>query len=210
MRTSKRTIKRSSVSLGGQLGLRPGDALLVIDVQRDFLPGGSLQVPDGDQVVPVLNAYMSAFAARHLPIFLTRDWHPEGHCSFRSAGGRWPVHCVQGTPGADWPAELQVPRDAHVVSKATDEHADALSGFSGTVLATLLRDRDVRRVFVGGLATDYCVHDTVLDALSQGFNVAVLGDAIRGVNLQPGDETRAIREMIERGASLLERPDVPG
>jgi nicotinamidase/pyrazinamidase len=78
------------------------------------------------------------------------------------------------------------------------------------VLATLLRDRDVRRVFVGGLATDYCVHDTVLDALSQGFNVAVLGDAIRGVNLQPGDETRAIREMIERGASLLERPDVPG
>jgi nicotinamidase/pyrazinamidase len=186
-----------------QLGLRAGDALLVIDVQRDFLPGGSLAVPGGNEVIGPLNAYIAAFEARHLPIFMTRDWHPADHCSFKSAGGPWPPHCVQETPGAQWAEGLNVVPGARVISKATDAAIEAYSGFSGTSLLTLLRDLDVRRLFVGGLATDYCVHATVLDARSHGFDVVVLADAIRGINAQPADETRAIREMLANGAALF-------
>lgn len=191
-------------SLGRQLALRSGDALIVVDVQRDFLPGGSLAIASADQVVPRLNAYIAAFDARDLAVFLTRDWHPENHCSFRSAGGRWPPHCVQGTQGADWPDGLNVLPNVRVVSKGTDRNVEAYSGFSGTSLLTLLRQLDVHRLFVGGLATDYCVHDTVMDARNHGFDVAVLADAIRGVNAEPGDETRAIMDMIERGATLFQ------
>ena len=201
------TRKRSAQArpnLHKQLGLRPGDALLVIDVQRDFLPGGSLPVPGADEIVAPLNAYIAAFQARHLPIFITRDWHPANHCSFREAGGRWPPHCVQGTPGAEWAEGLNVVPDARIISKATDPATEAYSGLSATSLLTLLRELDVRRVFVGGLATDYCVHATVLDARSHGFEVIVLADAIRGVNAEPGDETRAIREMLANGATLLQ------
>lgn len=190
-------------SLHEQLGLRAGDALLVVDVQRDFLPGGSLAVPGADEVVAPLNAYIAAFEARHLPIFMTRDWHPAEHCSFKDAAGPWPSHCVRETPGAQWADGLNVVADARIVSKATDAAIEAYSGFSGTSLLTLLRQLDVRRVFVGGLATDYCIHATVLDARSHGFDVVVLADAIRGVNANPGDETRAIREMLANGATLF-------
>jgi nicotinamidase/pyrazinamidase len=185
-------------------GLREGDALIVVDVQRDFLPGGSLAIPAGDEVVAPLSAYIAAFDARNLPIFLTRDWHPENHCSFRNAGGRWPSHCVRGTPGADWPAELKFPVHTRIVSKGSDAVTEAYSGFSGTSLLTILRELGVRRLFVGGLATDYCVHDTVMDACLHGFEVVVLADAIRGVNAEPGDETRSIREMLARGATLFQ------
>jgi nicotinamidase/pyrazinamidase len=186
-----------------QLGLRAGDALLVVDVQRDFLPGGSLAVPAGDEVVAPLDAYIATFEDRHLPIFMTRDWHPADHCSFKSEGGPWPPHCVQGTAGAQWAQGLNVVSSARIITKATDPAVEAYSGFSGTSLLTLLRDLDVRRLFVGGLATDYCVHATVLDARAHGFDVVVLADAIRGVNAHPGDETRAIREMLANGASLF-------
>ncbi|HMK85690.1 MAG TPA: isochorismatase family protein [Steroidobacteraceae bacterium] len=195
-----------TISLGKRLGLEQGDALVVVDVQRDFLPGGSLPVPDGKHVISPLNAYMAAFAARGLPIFVTRDWHPPDHCSFRGAGGRWPPHCVQGTAGAEWPAELCIPPEAHVISKATEKNAEAYSGFSGTSLATLLRDLHVRRLFIGGLATDYCVHDTALDARSHGFEVVILGEAVRAVNAKPDDAARAIEDMIAHGASLHVRP----
>jgi len=193
---------RARVSLGRRLGLQAGDALLVIDVQRDFLPGGSLAVPEGGDVIAPLNAYVWAFEVRGLPIFLTRDWHPERHCSFQGAGGRWPVHCVRGSPGAEWPANLRVPPQAHVISKATDAHVEAYSAFSGTALATLLRDLGVRRLFVGGLATEFCVHDTVIDARAQGFEVVVLADAIRAVAARSDEVSAAIQEMIERGASI--------
>lgn len=200
--TRERTV-RASPSLHEQLGLAAGDALLVVDVQRDFLPGGSLAVPGGDAVIAPLNAYIAAFEARKLPIFMTRDWHPADHCSFKSAGGPWPSHCVRETPGAQWPEGLKVVPDARIISKATDAAVEAYSGFSGTSLLALLRQLDVQRLFVGGLATDYCVHASVLDARSRGFDVVVLTDAIRGINAQPGDETRALREMLASGAALF-------
>ena len=194
---------KAQPSLHEQLGLRAGDALLVVDVQRDFLPGGSLAVPGGDEVVAPLNAYLAAFEARKLPMFMIRDWHPADHCSFKSAGGPWPAHCVRDTAGAQWAAGLNVVPDARIISKATDAAVEAYSGFSGTSLLALLRQLDVHRLFVGGLATDYCVHDSVLDARSRGFDVVVLTDAIRGINAQPGDETRALREMLANGATLF-------
>lgn len=195
---------RQQARLGKRLGLTQGDALVVTDVQRDFLPGGSLAVAGADEIIPRLNAYIASFDARHLPIFFTRDWHPSEHCSFVAAGGPWPPHCVQGTPGAAWPENLNIVRGARIVSKAMDKNVEAYSGFGSGALLTLLRDLDVRRVFIAGLTTDYCVRETVLDARSYGFDVVVLADAIRGINAQPGDETRAIREMMEHGATLFQ------
>lgn len=205
--SSHRPVGRTSrrrASLGRRLGLREGDALIVIDIQRDFLPGGSMAIFAGDKVVGPLNAYIAAFDAHGLPIFLTRDWHPANHCSFKNARGRWPPHCMQGTPGAQWPAELKIPAQARIVSKGTDARIEAYSGFSGTSLLPILQELGVRRLFIGGLATDYCVHDTVMDARLHGFEVVVLADAIRGVNAEPGDETRSIREMLSRGATLFQ------
>lgn len=190
--------------LGKRLGLQIGDALVVVDAQRDFMPGGSLAVPNGDAIVAPLNAYVSAFAARRLPIFFTRDWHPPDHCSFRQMGGRWPAHCVAGTSGASWADGLTIVPGARIISKATDRSVEAYSAFAGTALLVLLRDLQVRRLFVGGLATDYCVHATVLDARTQGFDVVVLADAIRAVNAEPDDETRAVSDMIGHGATLFQ------
>src|SRR5574340_133567 len=147
---------------------QPGDALLVVDAQNDFLPGGSLAVPGGDEVLPPLNRYLGIFTARNLPVFATRDWHPARHCSFRAQGGSWPPHCVAGTRGAEFAAALRLPPSAEIVSKATSAEQDAYSGFHGTGLDALLRAADIRRLFVGGLATDYCVLNTVRDALKLG------------------------------------------
>jgi nicotinamidase/pyrazinamidase len=181
-------------------GLHAGDALLVIDVQRDFLPDGALPVPHGDAVVPVLNHCLREFALRGLPVYATRDWHPPNHCSFKAQGGPWPPHCVAGTPGAEMPSNLKMPAKAHVFSKATTPEKDAYSAFQGTDLLSHLRQNGCGRVFVGGLATDYCIKATVLDALSSGFFVVVLEDAIRAVDVQPGDGARAVAEMVARGA----------
>ena len=176
------------------------DALLVVDVQRDFLPGGRLGVPDGDVVVPVLNRYIAAARAKGVPIYASRDWHPQNHCSFTPQGGPWPPHCVAGTPGAAFAEGLQLPSDAVIIDKATREDADAYSAFSGTTLAEQLRRRGVKRLLVGGLATDYCVLNTVRDALREGFGVILLEDAVRAVNVKPGDGERAQREMENGGA----------
>ncbi len=181
-----------------------GDALIVVDVQRDFLPGGSLAVPDGDQVVPVLNAWLERFAGLGLPVFATRDWHPPNHCSFVEQGGTWPPHCVRDTPGAAFAADLRLPGDATVISKATGPAADAYSGFEGTDLAERLAAAGVRRVFVGGLATDYCVLATVRDALAAGFDVVVLEDAVRAVDVEPGDGNRALESMRRLGARCID------
>lgn len=184
--------------------LKTGDALIVVDVQRDFLPGGSLAVPDGDAVVPVLNEYLCRFNSAGLPTIATRDWHPADHCSFVARGGTWPAHCVQDSPGAQFAEALRLPDDARLVSKATTSEADAYSGFDGTDLASHLRDAKVKRVFVGGLATDYCVLATVRDAILAGFEVFVLRDAVRAVNVEPGDGKKALDEMRALGASLIE------
>jgi nicotinamidase/pyrazinamidase len=181
--------------------LGPGDALIVVDVQRDFLPGGSLAVPRGDEVVPVLNRYIACGVAAGVPVVATRDWHPSGHVSFRSRGGPWPPHCVAGSPGAAFADSLALPATAVIVSKAADPERDAYSGFDGTDLERLLLARGSRRVLVGGLATDYCVRLTVLDALRLGFEAVWLADAVRAVDVRPGDGAAAERAMREAGAA---------
>ncbi len=181
------------------------DALLVVDVQNDFCPGGALGVRDGDAVVPVLNRYVQRFRAAGAPVYFTRDWHPPVTRHFAAYGGPWPPHCVQGTPGAEFHPALAVPRDAVVVSKGMDPAEDAYSAFQarsadGQPLPALLAARGVRRLYVGGLATDYCVRATARDALAAGLGVVVLRDAVRAVDVEPGDGERALEEMREAGA----------
>lgn len=180
-----------------------GDALLIVDVQNDFLPGGSLAVARGDEVVPVLNRYIRSFQARQLPVYATRDWHPLQHCSFTAQGGPWPPHCVANTAGAGFAAALQLPPATVVISKANTIDADAYSGFQGTELDSELYAAGIKRLFIGGLATDYCVYNTVRDALVLGYRVELLADAIRAVNIQPGDGLRAEEEMVKLGAHKI-------
>ncbi len=194
---------------------RTRDALVLVDVQNDFCPGGSLAVPEGDRVVPVLNRYVGLFAAAGATIFASRDWHPVKTKHFQADGGAWPPHCVQGTSGAAFHPTLAVPGDAVIVSKGMDPELDAYSAFqgedpAGRPLAVALAERGLRRLCVGGLATDYCVRATVLDALREGFEVLVLADAVRAVNVKPGDGERAIAEMREAGARFvtLDAPEV--
>ena len=181
---------------------RDTDALVIVDVQRDFLPGGALAVPEGDAVIPVLNRWIDAANAAGLPIVFTRDWHPADHVSFEAQGGPWPPHCVQDTPGAAFDERLHLPDDATVVSKATTAGAEAYSGFDTTDLAAMLRERGVERVLVGGLATDYCVRATVLDALDEGFEVRVIGEGVRGIAPDTVEAARA--EMADAGATFEE------
>ncbi len=183
--------------------LQRGDVLLVTDIQNDFLPGGSLAVAGGDEVVPVLNRYIDAFVAHGLPVFATRDWHPAGHCSFYAQGGPWPVHCVAGTPGAAFAPTLTLPPDTTLISKATLQDQEAYSSFQGTDLGDRLRAAGIRRLFIGGLTTDYCVLNSVKDARRLGFEVFVLADAIRAVDVQPGDGKRAEEEMASVGARFI-------
>lgn len=180
-----------------------GDALILVDVQNDFLPGGALAVPEGDEVIPVLNRWIAAFHARGLPIFATRDWHPRAHCSFKAQGGIWPQHCIADTDGAQFAPSLDLPAEAAVIAKATTPAKDAYSGFEGTDLGPRLHEQGVTRLFVGGLATDYCVLNTVRDALAEGFTVLLLTDAIRAVNVEPNDGAKAEAEMRRLGARPL-------
>lgn len=188
--------------------IAPGDALVVVDVQNDFLPGGSLAVHDGEAVVPVLNDYIARFVAERLPVFATRDWHTPDHCSFKAQGGVWPPHCVADSKGAEFHPDLKLPASAVVISKATTQDKEAYSGFEGTDLAERLHAEHVGRIFVGGLATDYCVLQTVKDALREGFQVVVLRDAIRAVNVRPEDGANAETEMAALGAVPLARENV--
>jgi len=181
------------------------DALIVVDVQNDFCPGGSLAVPEGDAVVPVLNQYLERVSAAGIPIMASRDWHPEETAHFVAFGGTWPAHCVQGTGGAAFHAELRLPPETLIASKgmsARDEGYSALEGqlSDGRAVLDVLREWGVTRVHVGGLATDYCVRATVLGALAAGFEVYLLRDAVRAVDVKPGDGERAIAEMLAAGA----------
>ena len=178
-------------------------ALIVVDVQNDFCPGGALAVTNGDEVVAALNALAKAFLARGEPVFKTRDWHPARTKHFAKYGGTWPIHCVQGTPGAEFHADLIDDPRITIISKGTTEGADGYSGFDGTSLARLLREKGVAEVWVGGLATDYCVKHTVLDARREGFEVKALADAMRAVNLNPNDGRQAIEEMKAAGAEII-------
>lgn len=183
-----------------QLKLSGEDALIIVDVQNDFLPGGSLPVPGGTEVIAPLNAYIQRFGRHNLPVFATRDWHPPDHCSFRTRGGPWPPHCVAGTQGAAFPLGLRLPLDAVIVSKGTEPERENYSGFAVAELRTRLRALGIRKLFVGGLATDYCVLNTVMDGLAQGFGVYLLEDAVRAVNVHPGEGDHALRAMVKAGA----------
>jgi nicotinamidase/pyrazinamidase len=178
-------------------------ALIVVDVQNDFCPGGSLAVANGDEVVAPLNELMKEFLDRGEPVFKTRDWHPAKTKHFADFGGRWPVHCVRNSPGAEFHSGLLDDPRITIISKGIDESADGYSGFDGTNLAANLRDQEVEEVWVGGLATDYCVKHTVLDALRQGFAVKALADAMRAVNVNPTDGAQAIEEMRNAGAEII-------
>jgi len=193
------------------VALEEHDALLVVDVQVDFLPGGALPVPGGAGVVPVLNAYLGHFNRRHLPVFATRDWHPPNHLSFDSQGGAWPPHCIMDTPGAAWAPGLALPATAVIVSKGGDPRREAYSGFAGTALGAELGRAGIRRLFVGGLALDYCVRQTVRDAREAGFEVFLLRDAVCAVDRAAGDGARAEAELLALGAEPLALPGLrPG
>jgi nicotinamidase/pyrazinamidase len=183
------------------------DALLVVDVQNDFCAGGSLEVPASPQIIGVVNEYLHQLGRRGAHLIASRDWHPPVTGHFQEYGGVWPVHCVQGTPGAEFNPELVLPPGTVIVSKGQDPNEDSYSAFharsdDGRLLSDYLRDQDIRRLFVGGLATDYCVRFSVLDALKTGLTSVVLIDASRGVDLQPGDSEKALAEMIGAGAEV--------
>ena len=185
------------------------DALIVVDMQRDFMPGGALPVPEGDKIIPRLNQYTRLFSSLGLPVFFTRDWHPPDHISFKEQGGVWPPHCVQNTEGALFHKDLFIPQDNRfIISKGTSKDFDAYSGFQGTVLDSLLRERGIRRVFVGGVATDYCVKNTVLGAINLGYEAFLLLDGIKGVDVNPGDSERAIEEMLRAGSVGISIEDI--
>lgn len=175
------------------------DALIVVDPQNDFCPGGSLAVPEGDMVFPAINRAMPRF--QH--VLATQDWHPREHRYFHQYGGPWPYHCLQGTTGAEFHPGLDASRIQEVVQKGMNPELDGYSGFAGTDLAERLRARDVRRVFVAGLATDYCVKTTAIEAIDNGFEAYVLTDAIRPVEVEPGDGERALQAMAAAGAKLI-------
>lgn len=186
--------------------LNETDALLVVDVQRDFLPGGALAVPEGDEVVPVLSACAKEFARRGRPVFASRDWHPADHCSFKDHGGPWPPHCVADTPGAEIDRGLDLPGDATIISKGTTTDKDTYSAFEATDLETQLKELEVERLFVGGLATDYCVLNTALDALKHGFKVVLMTDAVRAIDDADGE--RAIEKLRSEHAEIADSTTV--
>jgi nicotinamidase/pyrazinamidase len=196
------------MTTGSEQALRAGDALLVVDVQHDFLPGGALGIAAGDRVIAPLNACIDAFVRAGLPVLATRDWHPADHCSFRARGGPWPVHCVAGTHGAAFTPGLRLPAGTFIVSKAHERDREAYSSFAGTGMEAELRRLGVRRLVIGGLATDYCVRHTALDARRLGFAVVVLRDAIAAVDARPGDGLGALQAMRDAGVVLAESSEL--
>ena len=195
------------------MGRRP--ALLVVDVQTDFCPGGALGVPDGDAIIPRVNKTVALFERRRLPILFTRDWHPRETKHFKEFGGAWPPHCIQGTKGARFHPDLVLPKGALILSKGMDPEQDSYSGFqaftdNGRDMESTLHELEVDQLFICGLATDYCVRATTLDGLRRGLTIRVLRDAIRGVDMKPGDSEIAIKEMRVHGAQFSESRGLAG
>lgn len=188
--------------------MKTASALLIIDVQNDFCPGGSLPVHEGDRIVPALNRYIELFRRWKLPIFASRDWHPAITSHFRDFGGIWPAHCVQVSEGARFHRDLVLPDETIVISKGLDPNRDDYSAFqatteSGMPFPAKIEAMAINKLYVGGLATDYCVKASVLDGLRSGLEMILLEDAIRGVNLTPADSAKAIDEMVRAGAVLM-------
>lgn len=186
------------------MDLRSGDALLIVDMQNDFCPGGALGVPEGDQIIPELNDLMAEAARLHIPVFATRDWHPSNHISFKQRGGIWPPHCIQETFGAEFHSRLEWPKGTVIVSKATGPDTESYSAFGDTDLAQRLRTLNIERIWVAGLALDYCVKETALDGKRLGFDVHVLEGLTRSVNVAPDDGRQAVATMTSSGV-MVER-----
>jgi nicotinamidase/pyrazinamidase len=186
------------------MNISDSDALIVVDVQNDFCAGGALAVPGGDDVVEVINWLMPTFDH----VIATQDFHPPGHSSFTEQGGPWPEHCVQGTLGAEFHPGLDTDKIKVVVRKGTDPATDGYSGFAGTDLADRLGSLDVTRVFITGLATDYCVRATAIEAIENGFDVVVVTDAVRAVDAEAGDGKQAVDEMRSAGAILATSDEI--
>ena len=180
--------------------LQTGDALIIVDVQNDFCPGGALPIEQGDEVVPVLNRWIAAADNKGVPVYASRDWHPAGHISFRESGGPWPPHCIQDSEGAAFHPRLQLPENVIKVTKGVRFDQDQNSAFDQTGLAAQLKEGDTRRLWIGGLAQDVCVLATVLDACSEGFDTHVIMEATRPVTADGGED--ACRQMEEAGARL--------
>lgn len=185
-------------------------ALIVVDMQKDFCEGGVLAVPGAEDIFHSVNTLIRWFESKGYPIFFTRDWHPADHCSFTENGGDWPEHCVQFTKGADFHPNLRIPAAAAIVSKASHSSRDGYSGFEETELEMMLNAYEPERVVIVGLATDYCVKHTVIDSCRCGFNTVIVDGAMQAVNRNPGDGTAAIEEMECAGADLVWIRDVLG
>ena len=189
------------------------NALLIVDVQNDFCPGGALGIKDGDKIIPVINKYIKFFASKKLLIFASRDWHPKKTAHFKKFGGVWPEHCIQDTKGATFHPKLKLPKEAILLYKGMDPEKDSYSAFqaqdqNGMSLANLLKILGIKELYIAGLATDYCVKFTTHDAIREGFKVKILLDAIKGVNLKPNDSEIAIREMVKIGVKKITLKDM--
>jgi len=188
-------------------------ALLVVDIQNDFCPAGALGIPEGDKIVPLINKYLKVFAKKKLPILVTRDWHPAKTGHFKDFGGIWPAHCIQNTPGAAFHPALKLPAGVILLYKGMDPLEDSYSAFhaedtSGRSLLKILRMLGIREIYIAGLATDYCIKYSTLDALKNGFKVKILSDAVKGVDLKPKDSQKALKEIIKKGAKKIELKDL--
>lgn len=183
-------------------------ALIIVDVQKDFCPGGALAVPNGDKVIKPINKVIKLFEKNDMPIFFTRDWHPPKHCSFKDFGGPWPEHCVADTEGALFHDDLYMPESAEIISKAETVQSDAYSGFESTTLYTKLKEQKIEEVYIAGLATDYCVKSTVLDALKLGYRTNVIEEAVAAVNFNEGDDEKAFSEMRIGGVRVVNIDDI--
>lgn len=181
---------------------------MIVDIQNDFCPGGALGVPEGDKIIPTINKYLRVFAKKKLPILATRDWHPAKTRHFKDFGGIWPAHCIQNTKGAAFHPELRLPPQAILLYKGMDPRQDSYSAFhaedaSGGSLLKILRMLGIQELYIAGLATDYCVKYSSLDALKKGFKVRVLIDATRGVDLKPADSQKALAAIVKAGAKKI-------
>lgn len=183
-------------------------ALLIVDMQNDFCPGGALGIKDGDKIIPAINKYIKIFSEKKLPIFASRDWHPKKTQHFKEFGGVWPRHCIQNSKGAEFHPKLKLPKEAILLYKGMDPEKESYSVFqaqeqNGMSFLNLLKIWGVEEIYIGGLAADYCVKFSALDALKERFKVKLLVDAIKGVNLKPEDSESAIRKMLGSGVKKI-------
>lgn len=183
-------------------------ALLIVDMQKDFCPGGKLPVKQCKEVVSTLNEYIQIFQTKNLPILASRDWHPGETSHFQSGGGKWPPHCVKNSPGAEFHPNLNLPDRAIIISKGMDPDIEGYTCFQGydknhISFIKVLNKENIDKIYIGGVATEYCVKSTALDAVEEGFNVNLLEDATEGVDMNPGDIKKAIEEMKKSGVKLV-------